>query len=161
DREVCPPARRSDAPGSAASGHGTVQPSISYTPRRSTPVTRHLARSLRKLDRFAVACAGACGWHAGCAGEQTMRFDLSRTSRVFLAVVAAGALAALLIVGLIATTVVDLARFHRADVRRSTIVYAAPLELRPGVHVGLVDLAGALSRLAYRETTTPTGPGQY
>ncbi|MGH7419852.1 MAG: transglycosylase domain-containing protein, partial [Candidatus Rokuibacteriota bacterium] len=54
-----------------------------------------------------------------------------------------------------------LARFERVEARRSTTLYAAPLVLRPGVHVGALDLAGVLSRLGYREARTSAGPGQF
>lgn len=57
---------------------------------------------------------------------------------------------------------VELARFERAELRRTTFVYAAGQPLVPGVHVRLVDLAGTLGRLGYTETRTPpTGPGQF
>ena len=54
-----------------------------------------------------------------------------------------------------------LSRFERVEARRSTLLYAAPPVLRPGVSVGALDLAGILSRLGYRETRTPGGPGQF
>jgi penicillin-binding protein 1B len=120
----------------------------------------------RKVARFGEAGGDQSRWHAGCAvltaSMSALFRKLLEQPRWILAAGAAGTLGVLLIVGLITTTAVDLARFQRTDARRSTIVYAAPLELRPGVQVPSVDLAGALARLAYRETTTPpTAPGEY
>ncbi|MGH7414051.1 MAG: PBP1A family penicillin-binding protein [Candidatus Rokuibacteriota bacterium] len=54
-----------------------------------------------------------------------------------------------------------LSRFERVEARRSTVLYAAPPVLRPGVHVGALDLAGILSRLGYRETRGASAPGQF
>jgi penicillin-binding protein 1B len=54
-----------------------------------------------------------------------------------------------------------LSRFERVEARRSTLLYAAPPVLRPGVHVAALDLAGILSRLGYRETRGSSGPGQF
>src|SRR5262245_56397237 len=52
--------------------------------------------------------------------------------------------------------------FARAEVRRTTLLYASRQRLSPGVHVGLADLAGALGRLGYVETrTAPSAPGQF
>ncbi len=76
----------------------------------------------------------------------------------------AGALVAVLLVvggGLAIYSARALARFERVEARRSTTLYASPLVLRPGVHVGALDLAGVLSRLGYREARTPAGPGQF
>lgn len=84
----------------------------------------------------------------------------SRRPRLVLAA-ASGALAVLLLGGLAAYSARALARFERVEARRSTLLYAAPPVLRPGVHVGLLDLAGTLARLGYRETLTPTAPGQF
>ncbi len=79
-----------------------------------------------------------------------------------LLIVAAVALCGLLLVGLITYAATGLARFREADARRSTVVYAAPQVLGPGTHVGRIDLAGTLSRLAYQETSgRPTTPGQF
>jgi penicillin-binding protein 1B len=53
----------------------------------------------------------------------------------------------------------------RIDLRRlaeSSIVYAAPRVVEPGVSVTTTDLAGSLTRLAYQEVTEdPRGPGQF
>jgi len=54
-----------------------------------------------------------------------------------------------------------LSRFERVEARRSTLLYAAPSLLRPGVSVGALDLAGILGRLGYRETRDAAGPGQF
>ncbi len=57
---------------------------------------------------------------------------------------------------------VELARFARAEQRRTTFVFAAGQHLAPGVHVRLVDLSGTLARLGYTETRTqPASPGQF
>jgi penicillin-binding protein 1B len=54
-----------------------------------------------------------------------------------------------------------LSRFERVEARRSTVLYAAPPVLRPGVHVGALDLAGILSRVGYREARNAGAPGQF
>ncbi|HYB71200.1 MAG TPA: PBP1A family penicillin-binding protein [Candidatus Bathyarchaeia archaeon] len=54
-----------------------------------------------------------------------------------------------------------LSRFERVEARRSTLLYAAPPVLRPGVSVSALDLAGILSRLGYREARAVSGPGQF
>jgi penicillin-binding protein 1B len=79
-----------------------------------------------------------------------------------LAGIAVLAIAVVAVAGLIAYSAVELARFSKADVRRSTFVYAAPQTLRPGVNVERLDLGGTLGRLRYTESRTPpSGPGQY
>jgi len=76
--------------------------------------------------------------------------------------VASAAVLAPLLIALTVYSARELGRFQRQEVRRATLYYAAPQLLRAGVHVGFVDLAGALSRLDYRETATrPTAPGQF
>lgn len=54
-----------------------------------------------------------------------------------------------------------LSKFERVEARRSTVLYAAPPVLRPGVSVSALDLAGILGRLGYRETRSAAGPGQF
>jgi len=80
------------------------------------------------------------------------------------------AIAGLVLLGLIGVlaltvvsyTVVELARFERAEARRPAIVYAAGQWLGPGVNVRAVDLAGTLERLRYVETRSrPITPGQF
>jgi penicillin-binding protein 1B len=76
----------------------------------------------------------------------------------------AGALLAILVLvgsGLAIYAARALSRFERVEARRSTVLYAAPPVLRPGVHVGALDLAGILSRVGYRETRTAGAPGQF
>jgi len=76
----------------------------------------------------------------------------------------AGALLAILVLGaggLAIYAAAALSRFERVEARRSTVLYAAPPVLRPGVHVGALDLAGILSRVGYRETRGASGPGQF
>ena len=78
--------------------------------------------------------------------------------------VVAGALLALLVVfvgGLALYSARALSKFERVEARRSTLLYAAPPILRPGVNVDTLDLAGILSRLGYRETKSPSRPGQF
>src|SRR5262245_35225921 len=58
---------------------------------------------------------------------------------------------------LVTYTAVELARFQRAETRRTTIVLAAGQTLAPGMNVRALDLAGTLSRLRYREVrSAPT-----
>ncbi|HSE03290.1 MAG TPA: hypothetical protein VLK35_03955, partial [Methylomirabilota bacterium] len=76
----------------------------------------------------------------------------------------AGALLAILVLGaggLAIYAAAALSRFERVEARRSTVLYAAPPVLRPGVHVGALDLAGILSRLGYREARGASAPGQF
>src|SRR5689334_4527209 len=54
-----------------------------------------------------------------------------------------------------------LSKFERVEARRSTVLYAAPPVLSPGVSVSALDLAGILGRLGYRETRSAAGPGQF
>jgi penicillin-binding protein 1B len=79
-----------------------------------------------------------------------------------LVALGAGALVALLILGLGIYSAIELRRFARAEALRSTFVYAAPQALVPGLHVRRVDLAGTLTRLKYVETrATPQTPGEF
>ena len=79
------------------------------------------------------------------------------------ALVAGALLAALVLAagGLAIYAATALSRFERVEARRSTVLYAAPPVLRPGVHVGALDLAGVLSRLGYREARGAAGSGQF
>jgi penicillin-binding protein 1B len=54
-----------------------------------------------------------------------------------------------------------LSRFERVEARRSTVLYAAPPVLRPGVNLSALDLAGVLGRQGYRETRNAGAPGQF
>jgi penicillin-binding protein 1B len=65
------------------------------------------------------------------------------------------------IIALAAYTAVELARFDRAEVRRSTLVYAAGQSLTAGVDTRGVDLAGTLMRLRYRQVGSVSAPGQF
>jgi penicillin-binding protein 1B len=77
-------------------------------------------------------------------------------------VLPAAAIVAALLITLAVYSSVELERFSRAEVRRTTFIYAGGQPLGPGVNVRLVDLAGTLSRLQYTETTsTPRIPGQF
>ena len=63
---------------------------------------------------------------------------------------------------LVTYTAVELARFQRAETRRTTVVLAAGQPLAPGMNVRALDLAGTLARLRYREVaSSPTDPGQF
>src|SRR3989442_7885302 len=64
--------------------------------------------------------------------------------------------------GISTYSVIKLHRFGRAEARRATFVYAAGQPLAPGISVRAVDLAGTLTRLKYRETSTiPATPGHF
>jgi penicillin-binding protein 1B len=66
------------------------------------------------------------------------------------------------IVGPFVYSVVELARFERADARRATFIYAAAQTLAPGIHVQRIALAATLARLGYAETrTAPSSPGRF
>src|SRR3984893_11557759 len=54
-----------------------------------------------------------------------------------------------------------LSKFERVEARRSTVLYAAPPVLRPGVSVGALDRAGTVIRLGYRETRSAPGLGEF
>jgi penicillin-binding protein 1B len=70
--------------------------------------------------------------------------------------------ASLGLIGLAVYSSFQLARFQRAEARRTSYVYAAGQPLVPGLNVRVADLAGTLARLQYVETTrTPTAPGQF
>ena len=87
------------------------------------------------------------------------RFQILRRLTLF-----AGALLGILIVvggGLAIYSARALSRFERVEARRSTLLYAAPPMLRPGVSVSALDLAGLLGRLGYRESRSAAGPGQF
>src|SRR5882724_4237242 len=74
-----------------------------------------------------------------------------------------------LVAGIVATisapfvySMIELARFERADARRATFIYASGQSLAPGVHVQRVGLAATLGRLGYSETrTAPPSPGHF
>jgi len=74
-----------------------------------------------------------------------------------------------LVAGIVATisapfvySMIELARFERADARRATFIYASGQSLAPGVHVQRVGLAATLGRLGYTETrTAPPSPGHF
>jgi penicillin-binding protein 1B len=71
-------------------------------------------------------------------------------------------LASLFVVALAIYTAVELARFARAETRRTTFVYARGQWLGPGVNLRAVDFAGTLERLRYVETHgRPVTPGQF
>jgi penicillin-binding protein 1B len=75
-----------------------------------------------------------------------------------------GGLAAVALFALLLLTygATELSRFSRSEARRGTLIYAAPQMLRPGMHVGMLDLAGLLARLGYQETRSqPAAPGQF
>ena len=66
------------------------------------------------------------------------------------------------VLSLVSYTGLQLARFERADARRTMVVYAAPQALAPGIHVKRIDLAAVLGRLRYTEVqVTPDAPGQF
>ena len=91
-----------------------------------------------------------------------MKEGLNVMGKWVIAAVAVVATVVVLAAGLLTYSVVELARFSKADIRRSTFVYAAGQTLAPGVHVERIDLAGTLARLRYSESRTPpSGPGQF
>ena len=79
------------------------------------------------------------------------------------ALLAGGLLAVLVLAagGLAIYAAAALSRFERVEARRSTVLYATAPVLRPGVHVGALDLAGILGRVGYRESRGASGPGQF
>ena len=82
--------------------------------------------------------------------------------RVAVLLLAAAGASALAVIALAAYSAVELHRFRRAEVGRTTLIYAAPQALQPGVDVRRIDLAGTLGRLRYRETRgAPAAPGEY
>jgi 1A family penicillin-binding protein len=67
-----------------------------------------------------------------------------------------------LVTALSAYSLVELARFARAEGRAAVTIYAAGQTLSRGVHVRMIDLAGTLKRLGYGETKAPAvTPGQF
>jgi penicillin-binding protein 1B len=78
---------------------------------------------------------------------------------VLLVVIAA---VAALGVGIAAFTRHALDSFAATESRRTAFLYATGQRLAPGVHTRLIDLAGTLARLDYRETSTSAeAPGQF
>jgi penicillin-binding protein 1B len=56
----------------------------------------------------------------------------------------------------------ELGSFARGEVSRSTVIYTLGQSLAPGTDVRLVNLAGTLARLGYREARRPPAePGQF
>lgn len=87
---------------------------------------------------------------------------LRRASPFTIAGLVVGVFTGLTLVTVATYTVVELARFARAEARRSTLVYTAAQTLAPGVNVETIDLAGALTRLHYTEVSgPPLAPGQF
>jgi penicillin-binding protein 1B len=87
--------------------------------------------------------------------------NLMRRTPILVALGVAGFLSILAITVAVYSTV-ELRRFAKTDVRRATFVYAAGQPLARGVHVGRIDLAGALARLGYAEVRRfPNAPGQF
>ncbi len=80
-----------------------------------------------------------------------------------LTIFAAALLAVMVVVGggLAIYALRALSKFERVEARRSTLLYAAPPVLRPGVSVTALDLAGILGRLGYREGRGSSGPGHF
>lgn len=86
-----------------------------------------------------------------------MTRQLGRWRRLVLGVVLASAVGAPFVY-----SAVELARFERADARRSAFIYAAGQALAPGTHVQRIALAATLARLGYSETrAVPASPGQF
>jgi penicillin-binding protein 1B len=87
---------------------------------------------------------------------------VGKWSRVLVAAAVLAAAIAVLVLGLATHAAFELARFDRAEARRSTYVVAAGQPLTAGVDVGAVDLAGTLGRLGYVQTRgAPSEPGQF
>jgi penicillin-binding protein 1B len=88
---------------------------------------------------------------------------LRRLGVVALVLLAIGASLVLGAMALLTSTAIEIARFQRAEGRRTTFVYAAAQTLAPGVNVRAVDLAGTLTRLRYAEVPTSalSAPGQF
>ena len=79
-----------------------------------------------------------------------------------IALLVTAGLVALAGISLFIYSAAELARFRRADVGRSTIIYAAPQLIQRGMHVRRTDVPGALARLRYRETRqSPAAPGEF
>ena len=94
-----------------------------------------------------------------------MRFPVLRDrslSNRLVVVIAAVAVAAVTGTTVIAYSALEVARFARAELARSAVVYTSGQPLSPGTHVGQVALATTLARLGYVETRTrPAEPGQF
>jgi penicillin-binding protein 1B len=100
-----------------------------------------------KPDPIAAALVGLPGWKL-----------LSRRVAIIVVLALMGASAVTVAV----YSTAELARFARAEVSRTTTVYALGQSLSPGTRIGPLDLAGTLARLGYKETrTTPTEPGRF
>jgi penicillin-binding protein 1B len=98
------------------------------------------------------------------AHERHRRLLVGRGWKGPVALVGLGLGASIVLAGmaLVTYTAVELARFQRAETRRTTVVLAAGQMLAPGMNVRALDLAGTLTRLRYREVrSAPTAPGQF
>jgi penicillin-binding protein 1B len=106
------------------------------------PIAKTLARQLR--DRGAV------------------RYPI-RWPRPPRAILIGAATLVIALLGLVAVhSVLELARFERAEAGRTAVFYAAGQPLVPGMHVARIDLPATLARLGYREVAAPPGrPGQF
>src|SRR5262245_51847090 len=82
--------------------------------------------------------------------------SLTAVAAIVMGVALVGALA------LSVFSAAELARFARAEVRRTAVIYTSGQSLSPGTDIRLVGLAATLARLGYTETAArPTAPGQF
>ena len=121
-------------------------------------------RLLRALATLWVLL-GVAARRAGAAVRHLASPRLRRLRRaglVTIVLVAAAATFGAAVAALLASTVIDLRRFERAEGQRATLLYAAGQTLAPGTNIRAVDLAGTLARLRYSEVRgTPSAPGQF
>ncbi len=90
------------------------------------------------------------------------RWGGGRRGPLALTALGLGVASAVGLTAVVTYTGVELARFGRAHARRTTLVYAAPQRLVPGMNVRAVDLAATLTRLRYVEVRSEvTAPGQF
>src|SRR5207245_2132078 len=153
-----------------------VEPSVRPSSRIYYTFTRNALWVALRNHRAARAAAsivqdlalmGFCATRAGelrayARGLLDLRRWYQQAGRLALVVAGVGALMAFTTAGITTYTVIELHRFGRAEARRATFVYAAGQPLAPGISVRAVDLAGTLTRLKYRETSTmPPTPGHF
>src|SRR5207245_2573406 len=160
-RRLCPAGHRVRAP---ARRRGPRAPPSSRTADlRTTPARWSRASPVRRIightELVTPELRSRLARH-GARALLGLRRWYQQAGRLALVVAGVGALMAFTTAGITTYTVIELHRFGRAEPPRAPLAYAPGQPLAPGISVRAVDLAGTLTRLKYRETSTiPATPG--
>jgi penicillin-binding protein 1B len=112
--------------------------------------------NLRDLVRRARVPPAIHRWAAAAS------HSIGPAPKWFLGLLVAAPIAALPTVTLVTYTTIELARFARAEIRQSTLLYSGGQRLAPGLSLRAIDLASTLGRLRYRQSLgAPTVAGQF